>query len=155
MLSVICLVWYIQGSLSGATLHKKPKKFRVSAHCRGPRRILGFSYYSIFRKMYFVFFSLRFGAWEGLQPIGNGRGLQMDGFSLHFEPSETISVDFHDFGHFGVDSIIVRGPPGSSILYFLLVSVYPAGVFQIVDFCICWLISEIPGSTHCAGSRPV
>ena len=28
----------------------------------------------------------------------------MDGFSAHFEPSESISVDFHDFGHLGVDS---------------------------------------------------
>ena len=44
------------------------------------------------------------GVWEGLQWIGNGCGLQMDGFSAHFEPSESISVDFHDFGHFGVDS---------------------------------------------------
>ena len=30
--------------------------------------------------------------------------LQMDGFSAHFDPSDSISVDFHDFGHFGVDS---------------------------------------------------
>ena len=45
-----------------------------------------------------------FGVWEGLQWIGNGWGLQMDGFSAHFEPSGSISVDFHDFGHFGVDS---------------------------------------------------
>ena len=34
----------------------------------------------------------------------NAGGLQMDGFSARFEPSESISVDFHDFGHFGVDS---------------------------------------------------
>ena len=45
-----------------------------------------------------------FGVWEGLQWIGNGRGLQMDGFSAHFESSESISVDFHDFGHLGLDS---------------------------------------------------
>ena len=44
-----------------------------------------------------------FGIWEGLQSIGNGCGLQVDGFSAHFEPSESISVDFHDFGHFGGD----------------------------------------------------
>ena len=36
--------------------------------------------------------------------IGNGDGLQMDGFSAHVEPSESISADFHGFGHFGVDS---------------------------------------------------
>ena len=44
------------------------------------------------------------GVWEGLQSIGNGRGLQMDGFSAHFEPSDSISVDFLDFGYFGVVS---------------------------------------------------
>ena len=36
--------------------------------------------------------------------MGNGCGLQMDGFSTHFEPSESISVDVHDFDHFGIDS---------------------------------------------------
>ena len=45
-----------------------------------------------------------FGVWEGLQWIGNGCGLQMDGFSAHFEPSDSIFDDFHDFGHFDVDS---------------------------------------------------
>ena len=44
------------------------------------------------------------GVWEGLQSIGNGCGLQMDGFSAHFEPSESISVDFYDFDHFAIDS---------------------------------------------------
>ena len=38
-----------------------------------------------------------FGAWEGLQWIGNGCGFQMDGFSTHSEPSESIFNDFHDF----------------------------------------------------------
>ena len=38
--------------------------------------------------------------------MGNGCGLQMHGFSAHFEPSESILDDFHDFGHFG----IVSGP---------------------------------------------
>ena len=32
--------------------------------------------------------------------MGNGCGLQMDGFSAHFHPSESISIDFHDLGHF-------------------------------------------------------
>ena len=41
-----------------------------------------------------------FGVWEGLQWIGNGCGLQMDGFSAHFKQYASISVDFHDFGHF-------------------------------------------------------
>ena len=47
-----------------------------------------------------------FGVWEGLQWIGNGCGLQMDGFSTRFEQYEFIFDDFHDFGHFG----IVSGP---------------------------------------------
>ena len=31
-------------------------------------------------------------------------GLQMDGFSTHFEHFESILNDFHDFGHFGIVS---------------------------------------------------
>ena len=30
-------------------------------------------------------FPVEFGVWEGLQSIGNGCGLQMDGFSAHFD----------------------------------------------------------------------
>ena len=36
--------------------------------------------------------------------MGNGCGLQMDGFSAHFELSEFISNDFHAFGDFAVVS---------------------------------------------------
>ena len=49
-------------------------------------------------------FPVGFGVWEGLQSIGNGCGLQMDGFSAHFEPSRSNSDDFHDFGNFAVVS---------------------------------------------------
>ena len=42
--------------------------------------------------------------WEGLQSIGNGCGLQMDGFSAHFEPYRFIFIDFQDVDHFGIDS---------------------------------------------------
>ena len=45
-----------------------------------------------------------FGVWEGLQWIGNGCGLQMDGFSTHFDHFESILHDFDDFGHFGIVS---------------------------------------------------
>ena len=48
-----------------------------------------------------------FGVWEGLKWIGNGRGLQMDGFSAHFEPSESILDDFRDFGNFGIVSAVL------------------------------------------------
>ena len=41
---------------------------------------------------------------EGFQWIGNGRGLQMDGFSAHFEQYEFILNLFLDFGHIGVVS---------------------------------------------------
>ena len=36
--------------------------------------------------------------------MGNGCGLQMDGFSAHFEPSGSISDGFHDFDDFAVVS---------------------------------------------------
>ena len=49
-------------------------------------------------------FPVRFGVWEGLEWIGNGCGLQMDGFSTYFELSESIFNDFHDFGHFAIVS---------------------------------------------------
>ena len=52
----------------------------------------------------FGHFPLGFSVGEDLQWMGNGCGLQMDGFSPHFDHSEFISIDFHDFGHFGVDS---------------------------------------------------
>ena len=45
-------------------------------------------------------FPVGFGVWEGLQSIGNGCGLQMDGFSAHFEPSEFIFDYLHDFSDF-------------------------------------------------------
>ena len=36
--------------------------------------------------------------------MGNGCGLQMDEFSAHFEPSESIFDDFQDFGNFAAVS---------------------------------------------------
>ena len=65
-------------------------------------RIFGFFDFS--KNVDFGNFPVGFGVWEGLQSMGNGCGLQMDGFSAHFEPYESISVDFHDFGDFGVVS---------------------------------------------------
>ena len=41
-----------------------------------------------------------FGVCEGLHWLGNACGLQMDGFSAHFEPSESIFDDFYEFGDF-------------------------------------------------------
>ena len=41
-----------------------------------------------------------FGVREGLQWIRNGCGLQTDEFSVHFEPSESIFDEFHDFRSF-------------------------------------------------------
>ena len=47
--------------------------------------------------------TVTFGIWGDRESIGNGCGLQMDGFSAHFEPNGFIFNDFHDFGHFGFD----------------------------------------------------
>ena len=62
----------------------------------------------------FLNFPVRFGVWEGLQWIGNGCGLQMDGFSTHFDPSESIFDDFLDFGDFAFVSdgltLFLEGP---------------------------------------------
>ena len=66
-----------------------------------PGGFLDFRFFGFFG---FGNFPVGFGVLEGLQSMGNGCGLQMDGFSAHFEPSDSISNDFHDFGHFGVDS---------------------------------------------------
>ena len=42
-----------------------------------------------------------FGVWGGLQSIGNGCGIQIDGLA-QTEPYESIFEDFHDFGHFDI-----------------------------------------------------
>ena len=46
--------------------------------------------------------------------MGNGCGLQMDGFSAHFEPSVSIFNDFHDFDDFAFISdglkLFLEGP---------------------------------------------
>ena len=43
-----------------------------------------------------------FGVWGGLQWIGNGCGIQIDGFSAQTEPYGSIFDDFHGFDHFGI-----------------------------------------------------
>ena len=65
-------------------------------------RIFGFSGFS--ENVDFGDYPAGFGIWEGLQSIGNGGGLQMDGFSAHFEPYGFIFSDFQDVDHFVVDS---------------------------------------------------
>ena len=47
-------------------------------------------------------FPVGFGVWGGLQSIGNGCGLQIDGFSAQTEPYESIFDDLHDFDDFGI-----------------------------------------------------
>ena len=71
--------------------------FRGSAHCRRPRRISGF--WDVSENADVWNFPVEFGVWEGLQSIGNCCELQMDGFSAHFEPSESSFNDFPDFGN--------------------------------------------------------
>ena len=50
---------------------------------------------------FFLNFPIGFGVWGGLQSIGNGCGLQIDGFSAQTEPYGSIFDDFHDFDDFG------------------------------------------------------
>ena len=88
---------------------------RGYAHCRRPRRIPGFSDFLIFGKMLiFWIFPVGFGVREGLQRIGSGCGLEMDGFSAHFERYESILDDFHEFVDFEFVSgglmLIPEGP---------------------------------------------
>ena len=61
-------------------------------------RIFGFLNFS--ENVYFLVFPAGFGVWEGLQSIGNGCVLQMDGFSVHFDEYEFIFDDFHYFDYF-------------------------------------------------------
>ena len=55
-------------------------------------RIFGFLDFS--ENVVFWNFPVEFGVWEGLQSIGNAGGLQMDGFSSHFEPYSSFSTIF-------------------------------------------------------------
>ena len=49
--------------------------------------------------------------------MGNGCALQMDGFSVHFEPSESIFDDFRDFGDFAfVSDCLTLFPEGPKTL---------------------------------------
>ena len=40
---------------------------------------------------------LGFGVWEGLQSMGNGCGLEMEGVSTHFYPYGSLFSNFPDF----------------------------------------------------------
>ena len=63
-------------------------------------RIFGFFDFS--ENVYFFDFPVGFGVWEGVESIGNGCGIQMDGFSAQIASYSSIFDDFHYFGHFGV-----------------------------------------------------
>ena len=52
--------------------------------------------------MFFGVVRRGFGVWEGLQLMGTGCRLQMDGCSDHFEPYGSILEYFHDLGHGGI-----------------------------------------------------
>ena len=59
-------------------------------------------------------FPVGFGVWECVESIGNGCGIQMDGFSAREVPYSFIFDEFHDLCHFGVVfgglTLIPRGP---------------------------------------------
>ena len=73
-----------------------------------------FGLWDFLENVIFLKYPVGFGFWECLQSIENGCGLQMDGFSAHFEPSESLSVDCHDFNDFAVISgglmLLPEGP---------------------------------------------
>ena len=69
-----------------------------------PDGFLDFRIFYFWNIVDFGFFPVGFGVWGGLQSIGNGCGLQMDGFSPHFEPYEFIFEDFQDFTDFPIVS---------------------------------------------------
>ena len=73
-----------------------------------------FGFLDFWENVDFWDFPLEFGVWEGLESIGNGCGLQMDGFSDHFDQYESIFYDFHDFGDFAIVSagltLFPKGP---------------------------------------------
>ena len=90
----------------------------TSVHTSARGRALGFGHANTSQmpksKMRFWKFAVGFGVREGLQSIGNGCGLEIDGFSAHFERYESILNDFHDFGDFEVVSdglaLFLEGP---------------------------------------------
>ena len=65
-------------------------------------RIFGFFDFS--ENVDFWNFPVGFKVWEGLQWIGDGCGIKIDGFSAQTEPYGSISADVHDFDHFGTVS---------------------------------------------------
>ena len=81
------------------SIHYFRHYFKGSAHCRRPR-IFGFLDFS--ENVDFWNFPVGFGVWGGLQWIGNGCGLQIDGFSAQTDSYESIFKDFYDFDDFGI-----------------------------------------------------
>ena len=105
----------VEERLSGQLQSQNPgnlKGLRRLPPTPADSRIFGFS---IFRKMLILGnFPMGFGVREGLQWMGNGCGLQMDGFSAHFDSSESIFDDVHDFDDFaflfGRQTLFPEGP---------------------------------------------
>ena len=90
------------GCLDVAHLHRKCN-LQAAASAADPSALdfLIIGFWDLTKIMIFGIFQWDLGS-GGWQWIRNGCGLQMDGVSAHFEPSESISVDLYDFGHFGV-----------------------------------------------------
>ena len=75
------------------------RDLKGSAYCRRPR-IFGFFDFS--ENVDFWNFPVGFGVWGGLQSMGKGCGIQIDGFSVQTEPYGSIFDDCHDFDNFSV-----------------------------------------------------
>ena len=65
-------------------------------------RIFGFWDFS--KHDIFWNFPMGFGVWEGLQSMANGCGLQMNGFSTHFDQCEFVLDNLYDFHDFAIVS---------------------------------------------------
>ena len=69
----------------------------------------------LFLENVFFNFPVGFRVWEDLQSMGNGCGIQTDGFSAHFEPCVFIFDYFQHFADFAVDSKGLRLLPESPV----------------------------------------
>ena len=96
-------------------MHKKLKGLRPLPPTPADSRIFGFLDFS--KNVDFWKFPVGFGVWEGLESIGNGCGLQVDGFSAHFDSSGPIFDDSQYFNDFAfVSDRLTRFPEGPRTL---------------------------------------
>ena len=97
---------------------------------------------------------MRFGVLRGLESIGSGCGIQIDGFSGQTEPYGIIFIVlFHDIGHFGVvfsglmllsedPKTLREGPEGPGTLWESPVRLVATSPHQSQLVCTCHNLSH-------------